>query len=234
MWRRDVDADRRAVARRHGDIHDHATGAVAEPIGRSDAPGRRHGQDRVVIGQPVVGARHGGHVGRVLGVPSEGEGGPSVDDQAEHGHDADEGDGEDDQRLATLATMPVRSVAAGIALEVAGDRCGVDGGHGVGGHGICMLLADSMVIVPSTRRSGVTGWNGAETETRTRLPGRHGSSLAATPVMSTQVKTGASRPGTNAYWVARTASVSGLVPSGSPAWTLVTRASSRAASATPL
>ncbi len=35
-----------------------------------------------------------------------------------------------------------------------------------------MLLADSMVIVPSTRSSGVTGWNGAETETRDAVAGQ--------------------------------------------------------------
>ncbi len=91
--------------------------------------------------------------------------------------------------------------------------------------------------IPMSPRSGVIGLYGDTVMTLTQLPGTQ-PVVMTVPSMSTQVIVGSWRFGMSPFWVAMTAFVSLLRPDGfvksPPGWTLVTRAISRAAWATPL
>ena len=86
----------------HVDVH--AARTVREAVGGGDARAAAMAATSSWLREEVVATSHGRQVRRVLRVSPEGVGGTTVDDQAEHGHDADEGEGEDDQRLAALTS----------------------------------------------------------------------------------------------------------------------------------
>src|SRR5262245_33154400 len=94
-----------------------------------------------------------------------------------------------------------------------------------------------MFQLPRSRISGVTGVYGALIVTFTRLPSVLGhlplTSATDVSAMSTHANVGSDRFGMSRFWVAIVATVSALLPIPDPGWTLVTRAISRAASATP-
>ena len=101
---------------------------------------------------------------------------------------------------------------------------------------------DEMEAGATMLRRGVITWNGTVTVTRTKLPDAQLVLGNTASVISVQaywtLEPGPPRPGMRFCWVPRTAAVSGDVPSvqGDPlhVWTLVARASSRAAWPTPL
>ena len=103
-------------------------------------------------------AGHRREIGDVLLIAPLREGAAAIEDEAHHGDDGDERDGEDDEDLAPLPLTGCHGWTLLVVLT--------------GGHGTSIRLTDSRVWLPNIATSGVIGSNGAWTRTRTNRSGR--------------------------------------------------------------